>query len=173
MPSEHETVEEVRDRTPLVWGGIIAALVLMIALLAMFGQTEPLQSPVTVRHILVETDFNDPAERTRALQQIEDLRERIVEGGESFDELARDYSSDPASSSRGGLLPPKPRGAYEESFDEWVWAAPIGEVSPPIRTSYGYHLVKVEERNISEADRYEQELKERALENPDTADGED
>lgn len=121
-------------------------------------------SQVRVRHILIKCDFNDPVSRADALELIKSLRKRIVEGGEDFGEIARNYSNDASSSFRGGELPPATKGTYDEAFDQFAWTADIGEISQPIQTTYGYHLVQVLSRTYSEGDLAEQRIKEKAME---------
>jgi peptidyl-prolyl cis-trans isomerase SurA len=152
------------DRTKWLWITILVAFALMIGGIVAFGRPETVTSQVRARHILIQANFNDPVSRADALDLIEDLRERIVEGGEDFGEIARNYSNDPTSSFRGGELPPASQGTYEEAFDEYAWSAKIGEVSPPVQTSYGFHLIEVLDRNYSKSDLAEMRVKERAME---------
>lgn len=87
-------------------------------------------------HILIEGDDDD------ALQRAQALRERIL-AGEEFAELAREASEDPGSASRGGDLGFTPRGSFDPDFEDALFALQEGEVSEPVRTSYGYHLIKL------------------------------
>lgn len=164
MSTEFSSAEDVQDRTKWIWIGIIAIVLLMVGAMALWGGVDAPGSQVTVRHILIEFDQYDPAARARALDLIEDLRRQIVDGEARFADLARDYSEDPTSASRGGLLPPAERGKYQEAFDEYCWSGEIGEVSDIVRTTFGFHIIKIESRQISDADLYEQEVRRRALE---------
>ena len=65
--------------------------------------------------------------------------------GEDFAELARIYSEGP-SGPQGGDLGFFARGAMVEEFDEVAFALDIGEVSDPVKTQFGYHIIKVEDR---------------------------
>jgi peptidyl-prolyl cis-trans isomerase D len=89
-------------------------------------------------HILLEADGED----AEVLARAEALRERII-GGEDFAEVAREASEDPGSASRGGDLGFTPRGSFDPDFEEALFALQEGEVSEPVRTSYGYHLIKL------------------------------
>ena len=85
----------------------------------------------TVRHILVDTE-DDAAD---ALARIDD--------GESFGEVARDVSRDAASTGRGGMLDPAPRGTWTEAFDEAVWESGFDELVGPVETPFGFHVLEV------------------------------
>lgn len=78
-----------------------------------------------------------------ALGLIVDLRKRII-NGEPFDTMAMVYSQDPGSSSKGGELGFMPLASLVAPFDSAVEHTPIGEVSPPFKTVFGWHLIKVE-----------------------------
>ena len=113
------------------------------------------------QHILVTFDAADPADRARALDLISDLRERILKG-ERFETLARRYSDDPVSRARGGDLNYYPKGTFAPEFEEYVWNAPIGQLSDVVETSFGFHLIVATDRHLTDADRYEMELDQRA-----------
>lgn len=81
----------------------------------------------------------DAATRARA----EQLRDRILNGGEDFAVVAREYSDDTSSGQAGGDLGTAPRGTYVTSVDSTVWDIPVGEVSEPVKSQYGWHLVQV------------------------------
>jgi len=157
---KHEEMVEAKDRTPLVWAGIAVLFVVMIGALYWSGRPDPLVSTVRASHILIQFSPQDPADRERALRLINDLRDQIL-GGASFSRLARDYSDDPFSAARGGDLGYGRKGLYEERFERYIWKAPVGELSEVVETSHGFHLIRVDDRFVSEADRYEQELEER------------
>jgi parvulin-like peptidyl-prolyl isomerase len=80
-----------------------------------------------------------------ALAKILELRGKILQGA-SFAALARTDSDDMGSSAKGGDLGFVKRGQTMPTFEEAAFALPIGELSQPVKTTYGYHLIKVEER---------------------------
>jgi len=94
-----------------------------------------------------------PTEELTALarQRAEELRRRIVEERESFAALARSESADTGSGSVGGDLGEAPRGTYVASIDSTVWNTPLGTVSEPVRSQYGWHLVEVLSRDDTAA----------------------
>jgi hypothetical protein len=164
MADDQYLEREPRDYTKWVWTGIVFLVAAMAGAVWLSGQRTPDRSTVTARHILIACDHNDPADRQRAMTLAAELRERISQG-ESFAQLARQFSGDDSSAARGGLLRPfTRRDQLEANFQTYVWSAPIGELSGLIRTSYGFHIVQVEDRYLSEGDRYAEELERRAKE---------
>lgn len=86
------------------------------------------------RHILVATE-----------PEAHELRERIV-GGEDFSEIAKAHSSCP-SSREGGRLGSFGKGQMVTEFEEVVFGdLPVGDVSEPVKTAFGYHLIVVDRR---------------------------
>jgi peptidyl-prolyl cis-trans isomerase SurA len=169
MHSNYESSPEPPDRTLLLWGGVLLAFVIMIGALAFSSGGKVTVSRVKAQHILIKCNMRDPRERSEAIDLIEDLRGQINEGGADFSQLARDNSQDPQSSFRGGLLGWAEKGVYEDAFDEFVWSGEIGTVSSPIETSYGFHLIKILDRQDSEADLHDAEIRKRALQGEEPA----
>jgi peptidyl-prolyl cis-trans isomerase D len=79
------------------------------------------------------------------LEQAKEVRRRILDGELSFAEAARQYSTDPGSASQGGDLGYNGRGVFSAPFEEALFALQPGELSEPIRTEYGYHLIRLED----------------------------
>lgn len=86
------------------------------------------------------------AEREKARNLIGELRQRIVEGGESFPELAKKYSADPGSGSNGGDLGFQKRGTFVAEFEAAAYKLETGQVSPVIETEFGFHIIQSLER---------------------------
>lgn len=144
--------DEPRDRTWLIWVGLVVLLCIMVGAMALRTRGKAERSVVRARHVLISFNKADPVDRERALKQVTDLRARIVDG-ESFSKIASDYSQDPLSARRGGDLNYAERGVYVDAFEAYVWTAPVGELSDVIETTHGYHLIRVEDRVVSEVDR--------------------
>lgn len=70
------------------------------------------------------------------------IQERL-EAGEAFEDLAQEFSADSMSAAEGGDLGFAGRGVYDEAFDETLFALEKGEVSDPVTTSFGVHLIKL------------------------------
>ncbi len=112
------------------------------------NRTEILQHEV--RHILIAADSN--VAKSQATKRALEIRKRIVDG-EDFDALARIYSDDSVSAATGGSLgwvsPGEMVPAFEEAFNELA----LGDVSLPIETQFGVHILRVEDRrkkNVTE-----------------------
>jgi peptidyl-prolyl cis-trans isomerase D len=92
-------------------------------------------------HILID---GDNAQETMAT-----IQERLA-SGESFADLAKEYSVDTFSAKEGGDLGFAGRGVYDDAFEQALFALEEGEISEPVRTSFGLHLIKLEEIRRSE-----------------------
>jgi peptidyl-prolyl cis-trans isomerase D len=99
----------------------------------------------SVRHLLltVPTDADEAAAQS-VEAQLRAIRERIL-AGESFAEVARSESQDPGSASEGGSLGTIEQGIMDPVFDSVAFSLPDGELSDPVRTPFGYHLIEVTE----------------------------
>jgi len=103
------------------------------------------EEKIRARHILIEVKKGegDQAEGD-AQKKAEDARKRIEEG-EDFSKLAKKLSQDTASAAKGGDLGYFTRGQMVEGFDDAAFSLKPGEVSPAVRTSRGFHIIKVED----------------------------
>lgn len=100
----------------------------------------------SAHHILIGLQPEDNEEvKQSKLEEIEDIRAQIIAGAD-FEEMAREHSSGP-SGRKGGDLGTFPRGQMLPAFDAAVFSQPISEVGEPIETRFGYHIVRVDERN--------------------------
>jgi len=161
---------EGRDYTKWIWFGVIALFVGMGAVLYMGEGVSPSISTVRVRHILIAFNANDPTERAQALTKIREIRERVLQG-EDFGKLAREYSNDPGSASKGGDLGYVQHAILDPKIDSYIWGAQEGQLSDIIQTKFGFHIVVVDDRRLSEADAYEERkrLEAEQLKGPTTA----
>lgn len=97
---------------------------------------------VEARHILIRVDEDaDDDTVAEAQERAEELRARI-DDGESFADLAEEYSDDPGSAARGGDLGRVERGDMVEPFEEALFALEEGQVSEPVRSPFGIHLIE-------------------------------
>ena len=105
------------------------------------------EDTVTASHILVDTrNLTTPQELDEAKKKIEGIRKEVVEG-KDFTEMAKQHSDCP-SKEKGGDLGSFPRkGAMVESFAAAAFKLTVGEVSEPIKTDFGYHIIKATARN--------------------------
>ncbi|HEA25973.1 MAG TPA: peptidylprolyl isomerase [Ectothiorhodospiraceae bacterium] len=91
------------------------------------------------RHILI-TDDDD----AKARQDAEALLAKI-KAGESFETLAKELSQDPGSASQGGDLGFFGLGLMDKAFEDAAYQLTIGELSPVVKSEFGYHIIKLEE----------------------------
>jgi len=92
---------------------------------------------ITASHILCSTDSLSKEE---AMEQIENIEASLEDGGD-FADLAREHSSCP-SGSKGGDLGNFGRGMMVAAFEEAAFALDVDEVSGPVETDFGVHLIK-------------------------------
>ena len=106
---------------------------------------------VRARHILLAFPQGDAAARDSALSLAAELRQRIV-AGESFQELASRYSRDPSTAQEGGDLGFFQRNDMVAPFADAAFALEPGEISDPVETIYGVHVIRTEDRQIPPLD---------------------
>jgi parvulin-like peptidyl-prolyl isomerase len=98
---------------------------------------------VRVQHILlnVPADGDDDSVRNVAVQIM-----KRAKSGESFNELAHTYSAEPGSVERGGDLGYFGKGMMVKSFEDACFKGKPGEILGPVKTEFGYHIIKVNDR---------------------------
>jgi parvulin-like peptidyl-prolyl isomerase len=79
-----------------------------------------------------------------------EIREEIVSGSREFENAAREYSDDPGSGSIGGELGWFGRDRMVEPFTEVAFNLPVGEISQPVKTKFGYHIIEVLENTTDQ-----------------------
>ena len=94
----------------------------------------------TASHILIKSDSDEQDQQ--ALEKITEIRNRIL-AGESFADLAREYSEDPGSAADGGNLGEIETGVMVPSFESALFALQVDELSEPVKTRFGWHLIKL------------------------------
>jgi peptidyl-prolyl cis-trans isomerase D len=103
-----------------------------------FGQPERRRA----RHILISVPSGaDATVEAKAKAEIEAARERIVKG-EDFAAVAKEVSQDPGTKAAGGDLGEFGRGVMDPAFEEAVFSLPEGQLSEPVRSRFGYHLIE-------------------------------
>ncbi|MBT2296022.1 SurA N-terminal domain-containing protein [Pseudomonas fluorescens] len=91
-------------------------------------------------HILIEV--NDKVTEAQAKAKIEEIEARLAKG-ESFEALAKEFSQDPGSANNGGDLGYAGPGVYDPEFEKALYALSKDQVSAPVRTDFGFHLIKL------------------------------
>src|SRR5580658_16646 len=120
---------------------------------------------VHARHILIrfqgsavplrlgQKDLTD----AEALQKAKDLRAKILAGAK-FTEVAQAESDDVGSGANGGDLDTFGHGAMVPEFEKAAFALPVGQVSEPVRSAFGYHLILVESHDAKSFDQARPEI---------------
>lgn len=106
------------------------------------GQIPKLPATVTYRQLVISPQPS-PKEDSAALHKIQSLLEEIHKGGD-FAQIAKRESMDLTTKDQGGDLGWHRRGEFVPNFDQMYFALPPGQVSPIIKTVFGYHIIKVD-----------------------------
>lgn len=112
---------------------------------AMKGQFQSGES-VQAQHILLKVESNATLEQQNAVEKkARDLVVRLRAGAD-FAALAREHSQDPGSAANGGDLGFFERGRMVAEFEQAAFSTPVGTISDPVKTPYGYHIIRVNEK---------------------------
>lgn len=91
-------------------------------------------------HILIASTKDDAADRKLA----DDVYAQ-AKAGKDFGELAKQYSKDPGSAQHGGDLDWADRSSFVAPFSDALFSMKVGEIHPPVKTQYGYHIIRLDE----------------------------
>lgn len=100
------------------------------------------------QHILITVD--DKVNDADALKKIQGIEKR-ARAGDDFAKLAQEFSQDPGSVANGGDLGLAGRGQFVPEFDKVLFNLKPGEISAPVKTQYGYHLIKLNKIQTEQA----------------------
>lgn len=113
---------------------------------------KPSEGQVLTQHILLLTRGATPEKAAEAKTRIDSIY-NVAKAGADFSELASRLSEDPGSAREGGRLPWFSRGQMVPEFDSIAFAMPVGSISEPFATTYGYHIInKLGQRDIAPLD---------------------
>ncbi len=101
-------------------------------------------SEVEISQILLAPQVNE-TEKNKAFEKIKNLKNQL-ENGEPFENLAKKYSDDPGSGSKGGDLGWVKRGTFVPKFEAAAYTLKKNEISDIIESEYGYHIIQLLER---------------------------
>lgn len=109
---------------------------------------EQFKSPQTVqaRHILIKVDQNATSEKVEEARLRIDEVYKLAKAGQDFAELAKQYSEGPTKT-KGGDLGTFRRQDMVKPFSDKAFAMQAGDISEPVRTNFGWHIIKVEQVN--------------------------
>ncbi|MCH2670546.1 MAG: SurA N-terminal domain-containing protein [Gammaproteobacteria bacterium] len=102
------------------------------------------------RHILINSPQDDPEAEARALEVLARL-----ESGEQFEVLAAEFSEDAGTSGQGGDLGWVSRGLLLGPFEDTLYDMELGEVQGPIKTNFGYHIIRFDEMRAGEVQSFD------------------
>ncbi|MBP3284307.1 MAG: peptidylprolyl isomerase [Clostridia bacterium] len=120
-----------------------------------------------VRHILFSTTGKTEAEAEEIRKTAEEVLNQ-VKAGEDFATLATKYSQDYGSAANGGLYQNIQKGQFVEEFENAALALNEGEMTDElVESSYGYHIIRLEKKNVQEVDLTEEEKNEIIMEDFD------
>ena len=110
---------------------------------------------VKASHVLIDTTkLKTDAELEKAKQKIEEVKKEI-DNGADFAEMARKYSTCPSAENGGDIGFFKRKGSLVEEFAEVAFSMEVGEVSEPVKTQFGYHIIKVTDKEEGKDVSYE------------------
>jgi foldase protein PrsA len=98
---------------------------------------------VKASHILVEDEA-----------VAKEIKQKLADGTD-FAELAKEYSTDEGSKESGGELGFFPRGTMVTEFEDVAFALPVNQISEPVKSEYGYHIIMVEEKKEAKEANYD------------------
>lgn len=117
------------------------------------GNTVKFLDQTLARHILVQP--SEIRTENQAKELINSIYQRLVEG-EDFKQLARQFSEDPGSKMDGGELGWSNPGDYDPAFEQTLNATEIGQLSEPVKSSFGWHIIEVMDRRNEDVSQEEQ-----------------
>ncbi|OGS23276.1 MAG: hypothetical protein A2252_09335 [Elusimicrobia bacterium RIFOXYA2_FULL_39_19] len=103
---------------------------------------------VKAKHILIRSSKDDAmTDQIAAKKKIEEIQAKLKKDAE-FEDLAKEYSEDTGSADKGGDLGTFGKGEMVKEFDDVVFAMQLGDISGIIKSEFGYHIVKLEGKEI-------------------------
>lgn len=128
---------------------------------------QPNPGEVQVSHILVRFDSENISQEENARRRISDIYAEIQKENTRWEEIVKFYSEDPATKESGGILPWFGIGTMISEFEMAALSlTEVGEISPPIKTPYGYHILRLEgKRPLPSYEDLEQMIKSKILRN--------
>ncbi|MEF3280302.1 MAG: peptidylprolyl isomerase [Elusimicrobiota bacterium] len=109
---------------------------------------------IRLKHILIKFDKSDIVSKNQALEKAKNIRNRII-NGEDFDDIAIKESDDSDSAKRGGDIGYVIKGMLPQELEKTAFSINLGEISNPIETDFGYHIICVTEKKIAQKVRFD------------------
>ncbi|MEM9832623.1 MAG: peptidylprolyl isomerase [Bacteroidota bacterium] len=111
---------------------------------------ERMKQEVRAAHILIELPENASTQDTLQAYQFADSLRELAQNGASFSMLAEQHSADPSAASKGGDLGYFSALQMVYPFEKAAYRTPVGDISEPVRTRFGYHIIKVKDKRPSQ-----------------------
>ncbi|MCA1751567.1 MAG: peptidylprolyl isomerase [Cryomorphaceae bacterium] len=106
-----------------------------------------LSTEIRASHILIKLPADpSPADTLAAYKKVMDVKEKVMKKPEKFGDFAKTYSEDPSASSNSGDLGYFTSLQMVYPFESLVYDTPVGEIGGPVRTRFGYHIVKTADK---------------------------
>ncbi len=125
------------------------------------------QEQVRARHILLRTADNmKEEEKKKVLEKAKNIIKLLKEGAD-FAEMAKIHSDDTGSKAKGGDLGYFSKGKMVKAFEDVAFSLNVGEISEPVITKYGVHIIKVEDRKeakYKDFEKVKEDVKKRYIE---------
>jgi peptidyl-prolyl cis-trans isomerase D len=97
-------------------------------------------------HILISvTDNTDDSQWKKAKEKVDSVLSKVKANPKNFSALAKEFSNDPGSAENGGDLGVFEKGFMVKEFEDAAFGAKVGEIVGPVKTEYGYHIIRVDE----------------------------
>lgn len=113
-------------------------------------QKQNVPASVEVGEVVLKPDV-DPEVEKYTKERVEDIRKQIADEGKSFETMAQIYSEDGGAENGGALNLNRKNGQYDNRFVAAAFKLQPGELSPVFRSSFGYHIIEMVERNGDDA----------------------
>ena len=111
---------------------------------ATFVEAQKKDAKPLVKHILIAADTRSDAEAKKLANDVA----AKIKAGMSFAQAAAQYSDDTESKAKGGVVDAYAKGVFGDAFDQAVASLKSAQVSAPVKTQYGYHLIETEAPSI-------------------------
>ncbi|MEZ2903384.1 SurA N-terminal domain-containing protein [Acinetobacter terrestris] len=111
---------------------------------ATFVEAQKKDAKPLVKHILIAADTRSDAEAKKLANDVA----AKIKAGMSFAQAAAQYSDDSESKAKGGVVDAYAKGVFGDAFDQAVASLKSAQVSAPVKTQYGYHLIETEAPSI-------------------------
>ncbi|MCB0265477.1 MAG: peptidylprolyl isomerase, partial [Calditrichaeota bacterium] len=102
---------------------------------------------INARHILIQLQPT-AADEQKTVEKLKEIRQKILNGEATFGEMALEYSDDPnVQQDRGELGDFEVNNFQVKAFEQALKTLKVGDISEPVRTEFGYHIIKLNKKN--------------------------